>query len=174
MREARRSRRAEPLGRPDDSVDRRLASRELGRANRAIQAVRTFLIVLAVINGIVGVALLHFAGEVWESERSAYWIEGLVRAGLTCVLVVGAVRIRRQPIVWTTVAAVLQSLGVGVAMLAGGGSIGIAFGIVFALGCWAALGAVRRAAPLIEEYGDLRMARKLTGAPARRGRRGGR
>jgi hypothetical protein len=148
----------------DTDMDRIRANRELGRVNRAIGAARTFFVTLAVVSGLwLAISLLAFFGSA-PRDRPAAFVP-CVLGGLFAVYLSGSLRIRREPMLWSLVGALLMTL---MAIL----SLGI-IPIVLAAGCWAAVAVVAPLPRLLRQHPDLRIAAKIRGEkrPARGRRR---
>ncbi len=167
--------------RPQVDRERIVANREMGRALRAIQSVRTFYVVLAVGAGIF--TLIAFAAGTRVATGFAI-VLSVLPAVLCVVAAVGAWRIGKEPVVWAVIVACLWSLFVLLTLFDPPhlNLMKIIF-MVLAGGCWAAVLVIRPAMALMVKYPDLRIARKLrgekratsrAGSSSRGGRRRGR
>ena len=147
--------------RPRIDPDRVQANREMGKALRAIGAVRTFYVVLAVVCALIGVATILGATNVFPG---ALPIAVTVAVLLTAVPTVGAWRIGKEPVLWATVVATLWTLFVLVNLfIPPYVTVGQVIWMVLAAGCWAAVMTIQPAMALMRKYPDLRSARKLRG-----------
>jgi hypothetical protein len=161
---------AEPGQSPAERMEKRLASREIGRALRAVQAVRVLFITLAVVGGLwTLVALAADRGP--DPVMTAIGIGGLSLAGL------GIWRVGREPRLWAILVAVLQTLMAGAFastldfnIIRVVFSIPALFLVVVAVCAWGAVAVIAPAAQLIRENPNLRITKKLAGRRYRRDR----
>jgi hypothetical protein len=152
---------------PATDMDRIRANREIGRAFRAVQAVRTFYWVLAALNALY---LLYLAVQLGEFEgvaRTVVLVVLCIHGALIVLYVVGALRLRREPFVWALIVSLLQTL-VAVARVAQSGLLAATVSILLAAFCWAAFATIAPAVKLMRQYPDLRITQRV------RGRRAGR
>jgi hypothetical protein len=136
-----------------DREARLRASRELGKANRAIGAIRSFYVANAMLAGLVlGLMLLAEAGGLYIGISAAVFLVAL--AGIRGV--------RSEPFLWTLGAAVVWTLLVAL-MLAAGAAGGVYFFLscAWALGCWLILITTHGVRDLIRKNPDLWIARRM-------------
>jgi len=151
---------------PRIDAERVRANREMGKALRAIGAVRTFYVVLAILAGLIAVVLL--LASVPHKPRG-FEIRLAIAVGMAAVLAIGAFRIGKEPLLWSVVIAVVWSIQVLVSLFIPPHiTIWKIIYMVLAGGCWAAVMTIRPAMALMRKYPDLRSARRLRGNRARR------
>ncbi|MHC4849799.1 MAG: hypothetical protein ACYTEG_15280 [Planctomycetota bacterium] len=148
-----------------ESTERRLASRELGKARRSIDAIRSFYLANIILCGVI----LLF---VWLGEASGLTIG--VAALATGAMVAGFMQIRTRPFVWSLIIAcvwtVLMAL-MGNAGLLMPPNLLTFLGGAWTLGCWMMLPTTTRVNKLLAEHPDLWISKKMTGGAKRRPRR---
>jgi uncharacterized MAPEG superfamily protein len=150
----------------DDAEARLLASRELGKANRAILAIRNFYIANAMIAGLVlAVLLLGKAGPLYTVIGAVIFV--LALAGIRGV--------RSEPFLWTLGAASVWTLLVALQVATGAwrtpeGKPTLPFIVacLWTLGCWMLLSRTRRVRDVLREHPDLWISRKMRGRGKRR------
>jgi len=162
---------SEPGQSPAELMQKRLVSREIGRALRAVQAVRVLFITLAVVGGLWTLGVAAADGGP-DPVMMAIGVAGLALAGL------GIWRIGREPRLWAILVAILQTVmliafwsTLEFNLLRLVFSIPGLFLLVVALGAWGAVAVIAPAAQLIREHPELRITRKLEGRRYRRERR---
>jgi hypothetical protein len=142
------------MARAENDREARLrASRQLGKANRSIAAIRNFYIANAMLAGIVlGLMLLAEAPPLYAGIAAAVFLAAL--AGIRGV--------RSEPFLWTLGAAAVWTLVVGL-QVATGAVLGLYFFLscAWALGCWFMLPTTRRVRDLMRENPDLWIARRM-------------
>lgn len=146
----------------DDREARLLASRELGRAKRSIQAVQSLYVASAILACIL--FLLLFLGGAGPLVKAVF--------GAGFLLAIwGIWGVKSEPFLWTIGAAAFWTLVAGSLIAAGAArAAGIWFFVVcaWALGCWVMLPTTRRVKELLRAHPDLSVSRKMRGAPRRR------
>src|SRR5262245_18837707 len=153
-------------GRSDDPEERLLASRELGRANRAIGAIRNFYIANAMIAGaLLGFMLLAKAPPLVT----------VIGAVIFALALAGIRGVRSEPFLWTLGAASVWTLLVALQLATGtwstvDGKTSILFIVtcLWVAGCWVILAKTRRVRDVLREHPDLWIARKMRGRGKRR------
>lgn len=137
----------------EERKERLRASRELGRANRSIAAVRSFYIANAMLAGIVlGVMLLAEASAVAVAIAAAVFLVAL--AGIRGV--------RTEPYLWTLGAALVWTALVAFQVAIGAyGGLMFFLSCAWTLGCWVMLPTTLRVRELLKAHPDLRIARKM-------------
>ena len=153
-------------GRSDDPEERLLASRELGRANRAIGAIRNFYIANAMMAGaVLGVLLLAKAPP----------LPTVISAAIFALALAGIRGVRSEPFLWTLGAASVWTLLVALQIATGAWCTreGKPSGLfivtcLWVLGCWTILAKTRRVRDVLREHPDLRIARQMRGRGKRR------
>lgn len=148
-----------------DRVERSAANRELGRAVQALSRVETLYSVLIVISLI---NLLVFVLRAWGPfmESGIFWLITLVMLLELGVLVVGRLRLRTNPFVWSLVLAALMTVNI-LTVLAFGDGLPI-LGILMTVAAWSAVGLLSGIRPLMEKYPDLRATQRIRGESTRR------
>ena len=148
----------------DEATERRLASRELGRAKRTIGAIRSFYVANAILWGVPLVFVLLFSGNIVA--------KAVFGAGFA-LMVVGASKVREQPFAWSILIASIWTVAVvgWVALGATLMSINFLLAAGWTLGCWMMLPTTVRVNKLLEQYPDLWISKKMR--PGGRLRRSG-
>ncbi len=146
-----------------EAMERRLVSRDLGRAWRAIRSVRSFLVVLAVVNAVYAFIYLVNASDARGSARTLLEVMGGVSAVFTVLFGLGAWLIARRPYPWTLAVALLQSLTAVLTVVSPTALLSKGLAVFLALCCWAAVAVIAPAGRLMRKYPELRIARKLRG-----------
>lgn len=140
--------------------DRLLVARELGKANRAITAIRSFYLANAILSG-VALAVVALATPTS--------VVTFVIGAIFLLAVTGISQVRKEPFVWTLgLAAVWTFVVVG--SVVSGNARGYAFFLscAWALGCWMMLPSTRRVRELLRAHPDLWIARRMAGRASRR------
>jgi len=134
------------------SEERRAVARHLAKAQRGIDAMRTFFWTCAV------------AGVLWALLASGWW--SAVGGAVAVVNVAGALQVRKQPSLWAIVVAAVL-VPVGLALLVAAileVEIRVALGaLVLVLGPLYSIRTMRRAERLLAEFPDHYSARRMTG-----------
>lgn len=146
--------------RDDDAEARLLASRELGKANRTIRAIRSFYIANAMIAGLVlGVMLLVKAPPLFTG----------VSVGIFLLTLAGIRGVRSEPFLWTLGVAAVWTLLVLLQIALGSvRDIGFFLSCAWTIGCWTMLPSTRRVHELLRKHPDLWISRKMQGRDKRR------
>lgn len=137
-----------------ESMDRRQASRALGKARRSIEAIRNFYIANIMLSALV-------LGVFWLAEASMpYLAGGVIALG---VMVTGYIQIQKQPYVWSIVIACIWTAIMGLASLGGVLSLNLYtfLGGVWTAGCWMMVPTTKKANDLLEQYPDLWVSKKM-------------
>lgn len=141
------------------SEERRAVARHLSKAQRGIDAMRTFLWTCAV------------AGALWALLASGWWTAA--GCAVAAVTAAGALQVRKQPALWAIVVAVVL-MPIGGALLVMGlmaGEIRVAAGaLVLVIGPLVSVRTMRRAERLLAAYPEHYSARRMTGTPRLRRR----
>ena len=140
--------------RGDAITSRREANRELGKARRGVEAVRAFYICNAMLAGVLlALAALGDMGAI------AIGVLGVLFA----LSIAGTLRVRKEPFAWSLVLAIGWTLNVLAMAALGAASANciFVFSCLWTRGCWYAVRATSRAAQLMKENPDLRIARKI-------------
>jgi membrane protease YdiL (CAAX protease family) len=118
--------------------DHAQATRDLKRAEKAIAFSRFWLILYAVLSGLLFLGVL---GEENSEPGDGTAAAALVLGVMTTVLITAAVRIKREPFLWTTLAASVWTLVLVFLWLSGGvpGIVGMAILGVMLVGMWSAV-----------------------------------
>lgn len=144
-------------GRDDDREARLRASRELGKAKRAMQAIRSLYVATAILAGVMlALGLLADAGPVFIGTYAVVFVAALF----------GIRGVNTEPFLWTLGAAVFWTLDVAARLALGTArSSGMWFFVIcaWALGCWMMLPSTRRVRELIRKHPDLWIARRMPG-----------
>lgn len=162
MRGIMPARRRKPV---DEATERRLASRELGRAKRSIGAIRNFYIANAILWGVPLALVLLVPGQVL--------LKAIFAAGFL-FMVAGAAQVRNQPFVWSILIASIWTLYLASHVVRGGRlmSLGFLLSLGWTLGCWMMVPTTVRVNKLIAQHPDLWISKKMR--PGGRLRRTGR
>ena len=161
-----------PLSRAavEDEKEKRLgASRDMHKALKRIRQLRRLFALFGVLAGFAAVGLFASALAASRledrSEALVLMLLTVMQGGVAAVAVTAAIRIDREPFLWALLMACIQTLLV---------VMGIAFGAVgicpflFAVTFWGGVVAIAPVKRLVEEYPDLRVARRLKGETPRR------
>ena len=147
-----------------EAMERRLASRELGKARRSIAAIRNFYLANIILCGVI----LLF---MWMANAST--IATGAAALATMAMIAGYMQIKQQPFLWSIIIASVWT--VLMAMMANAGFLGpnlmTFLGGAWTLGCWMMLPTTTRVNKLLAEHPDLWVSKKMTGGGTRRSRR---
>ncbi len=149
------------MSRPtDEATERRLASRELGQAQRKILAIRNFYIANAILWGF---PMLFSLLLPWFLLK-ALFVGGFV------LMITGAVRVRQSPFVWSILIAAIWTVVV-VGWIGFGfevASIRFALAAIWTVGCWLMLPATVRVKALIARHPDLWISKRMQPGGRRR------
>lgn len=152
-----------------DSVARQEANRELAIAKASVRAIRTWYRVGATLAGAMFL-LVTWAVLAGGVTPLGILILGFM-GGTVVVYVLGAVRIHREPMLWSILIASLETCRLGLALI-GGNWIAAAILSIWTLAFWSVVARVTRVRPLIERYPELWHAESLAKERGRdRGRR---
>ncbi|MHC4954785.1 MAG: hypothetical protein ACYTGZ_12940 [Planctomycetota bacterium] len=148
-------------------MERRAASRELGKANRSIAAIRNFYLANVILCSVV-LLLVWLAG--------APLLLTVVASGAALFMVAGYVQIQKQPYVWSLIIACIWTVIVaGMAFTGGlGPNLNTFLACAWTLGCWMMLPTTTRVTKLRAQYPDLWVSKKMavsSGRPTRRKKR---
>jgi hypothetical protein len=149
-----------------DPTLRRLASRELGRATRAIAGVRALCVGYVVLHALTVVALLVVRARIVSSGFEVPAGFDAIVGGMGVMVALYAVAfffVRSQPFVWTLVLAGFQTLNFGLVLVGGAGLLYVVVHGILTLGMWSAVAVTSRVKRLLREYPDLRVALRMTG-----------
>lgn len=151
--------------------DNTQATRDLKRAEKAIAFSRFWLILYAVLSGLLFLGVL---GDETSEPGDGSAAAALVLGVMTAVLVTAAVRIKREPFLWTTLAASVWTLVLVFLWISGGvpGLIGMAIQGGMLLGMWSAVLPAMRARRILTEFPDLLASRKWRGDASPKKRQG--
>lgn len=161
--------------RPDTDLDRIQANREIGRAFRAVQAVRTFYWALSAGNALYLLLVYMVLSALPLSRRPdpifMYVIAG-IHGGAILLYVVGAIRLHKEPFLWALVVSLVQTVAAVLGVVRGF-DVGSVISILLAAFCWAAFAVIAPTIRLMKQYPDLRITKRLHGRRAGTRRRGG-
>jgi hypothetical protein len=145
---------------PDEAKERRLASRELGRAKRAVAAIRNFYIANAILWGVPLLFALLADAKV---------LAAILGAGFL-FMVIGIFQVRKQPFLWAMLIAVIWTLYVLSHLILGGRvmSMGFVLPLLWTIGCWSMLATTSRMNDLLSAFPDLRVSQQLRPGGRRR------
>jgi len=141
-----------------------MASRELGKAKRSIEAIRNFYKANLILCAIVTGALAMFGAAP---------VVLALAGGATVFMCVGMLQIANKPFEWSLAIAVIWTLIMGAHAYGGGlgPNLTTFLGGAWTLGCWIMLPTTRRVNRLLGQYPDLWVAKKMRNqrsAPTRR------
>jgi hypothetical protein len=158
---------ASPPNPDDDPEVRIVASRELGKIERAILGVRTLFVVTAALHAVVA-ALVGFLVEDERPRTGWALCFGLVAA----VALLGAILVRRQPHAWSIVLAGVTTVWMFALFLMVGTSWLWQLQLICMLGAWAAVDQTRRVKALLARFPALAVSARLRGGRRSRSRTG--
>lgn len=137
---------------PEERARRRSAIAELNKAKESIRAVRTLYWVGALLSGLLlGLLLLAFGSH--GVGGTVFFVLGLT-ALIVGLYVAGAVRIFREPLLWSTLIASLETIQLAMSVIEGA-FLSAAIRAVWALALWSVVARVTRVRRLIEKYPEL-------------------
>ncbi len=147
----------------DEAMERRIVSRELGRAKRAIHALRNFYIANVILWAIPFLLLIFV---VWAPiPIKMFFFAGQI------AMIVGCFEVKKKPVPWGIAIASLWTLFSILRIYSGASIINVSgiLTILWTIGCWVILPAAVRANQLIEQYPDLWISKQMRpGGRARR------
>ena len=146
--------RAGPAGRRQSHAEKSHLNREMKRAITAVLGIRILYIFFAVLTGLLAVfVLIKFRAAGVVGQPLALAILALL-FGLTALYVVGAILIHAQPMLWSILIAVLQTIG-ALNGLTDGFSGPDLVTIGSAAGCWIAVAVISSAKKTFDRYGGM-------------------
>jgi len=137
-------------------MERRLASRELGRARRSIAAIKNFYLTNVILSLIIfGLTLMADAPMIWR----------VVMGSISAVMITGWLRIATEPFVWSLIIASIWTVELAARAYKGLFVLNLwtILLCIWTFGCWMMLPAASRATKLLAQYPDLWISKKMTG-----------
>ena len=163
-----------PSGRRDEQsaeqIERRLANRDLAKAHKAMKSVRTLLFTFAAILALITafVAVATFGGNASSDARITLVVATLFYAALTVLVFIAGVRVSKEPLLWTLLAA-LGATVISLPLLFTDSFVLIAIATIATIGLWGAVFAIVPASRLLREHPDLKAAQRIRGERPARG-----
>jgi hypothetical protein len=139
-----------------EAMERRLASRELGKARRSIAAIRNFYLTNVILSLLIAVPTALSDGPMlWKALTGA----------VAAFMIAGYVQIAKDPFVWSLIIASIWSVLLAAAAYKGVLKMNLytILGVLWTLGCWMMLPTTTRVNKLLAQYPDLWIAKKMTG-----------
>ncbi len=157
---------------PEEKAARQRANRELAKAKESVRAVRGLYVVGAAMGGVF-LTLLTIAmlGADQTIPTVLFVVWGLTAVGVA-VDTTGALRIFREPLLWSVLIASLATCRLGLRLIDGSHWVLVGLSLVWCLALWSVLGRVMRVRRLMHRYPELWHAAAI--ARRRTRQRGGR
>jgi hypothetical protein len=148
-----------------EEAERTLAGRELGKALRAIQAVRMFYVANAMVSGIfLAMFLFAFAaGNVEADNETLANVLVAFYSGFLLVCLIGIWQVVAQPFFWSVLIASIWTLLKAIDLAIYGPASLLSLGTLWTAGTWVAVAATAPVRRLLREYPDLRISKRLKG-----------
>lgn len=159
-----------PGGRRPSRVESSHLDREMRKAVTAVTAIRILYIIFAVFTGGLGLITLVGASAVGLLGHPIILLSLAIVFGVTALYVIGAILIQKQPMVWSTLIAILQTLG-ALGGMRDGFTLADFITIAIAVGCWIAVVVISSAKKTFDRYKDPGGRRRGGPAPRRARRR---
>jgi len=137
----------------DERSRRRIAIKELNKAKESVRAVRTLYWVGAFFSALLFAYLLYVAAQLDVPGGIIAFVFGL-SALIVGTYIAGAVRIFKEPLLWSTLIAALETVRVVIAALVGSYFFAGIYGL-WAVCLWSTVSRVTRVRRLIHKYPEL-------------------